>query len=173
MSSEPEVWLQGPVPGVCDELQPVAHSLLQSLRELEAILAPLDVTTANARPGAAAAISFHARHLAGSIDRLLTYAAGEMLSDQQRAALAAEKTEVSCDGRTLFDEARRAIERALHVVRSTDAAVLGEQRAVGTARLPSTVRGLLFHLAEHTLMHVGQIRTTALALRLAGEGHSR
>ena len=34
-------------------------------------------------------------------------------------------------------------------------------REVGRARLPSTVLGLLFHGAEHTQRHVGQIITTA------------
>jgi hypothetical protein len=169
MSTEPEVWLRGPVAGVCNELQPVAHSLLQSLRELETALVPLDAATASARPGAAAPISFHARHLPGSIDRLLTYAAGNMLSDAQRVALVSEKTDASCDGRTLFSEVQRAIERALDVVRVTDPATLNDARAVGSARLPSTVRGLLFHIAEHTLMHAGQIRTTALALSAEGK----
>src|SRR5947199_179942 len=32
--SEAEVWLRGPLPGYIDELQPVAHSLLQVSEEL-------------------------------------------------------------------------------------------------------------------------------------------
>ena len=33
--------------------------------------------------------------------------------------------------------------------------------ASGGAKLPSTVGGLLFHAAEHTLRHAGQALTTA------------
>jgi hypothetical protein len=39
-----------------------------------------------------------------------------------------------------------------------------EARGVGRAQLPSTVLGLLFHAAEHTQRHVGQLTTTAKAL---------
>jgi hypothetical protein len=183
--SNPEFWLSGPVAGVCDELQPVAHSLLQSRAELLASLADRDaaetrdaaalytrgsaaLNTRDAsplydRPGAAASIAFHARHIAGSIDRLLTYASGNVLSDAQRRALAEEKTDAQHNA-DLVHLVTSAIDRALDVVRSTDPASLGEARKVGSAGLPSTLRGLLFHIAEHTLMHAGQIRTTALAL---------
>jgi uncharacterized damage-inducible protein DinB len=34
-------------------------------------------------------------------------------------------------------------------------------RAVGRAQLPSTVLGLLFHAAEHTQRHAGQVITTS------------
>jgi creatinine amidohydrolase len=165
MSAQPEVWLRGPVTGVIAELQPVAHSLLQSRAELEHALAGLDVHEAETSPGAAASISFHARHLAGSIDRLLTYARGEQLTEQQRAALAAERKPGGLDGTALLRMVHAAIDHAMDVVRTTDANALNDAREVGGARLPSTVRGLLFHTAEHTLMHGGQIRTTARALQ--------
>ena len=42
---------------------------------------------------------------------------------------------------------------------------LGDERLVGRAALPSTVRGLLFHGAEHTQRHVGQVITTAKIVR--------
>ena len=42
---------------------------------------------------------------------------------------------------------------------------LYEPRRVGRDELPSTVIGLLFHAAEHTTMHVGQIRTTLKVIR--------
>jgi uncharacterized damage-inducible protein DinB len=63
-----------------------------------------------------------------------------------------------------FDE---AVERALTQVRGTDPATLLEPREVGRARLPSTVIGLLFHAAEHTQRHVGQLVTTAKVVRNA------
>ena len=40
-----------------------------------------------------------------------------------------------------------------------------EARAVGRARLPTTVLGLLFHAAEHSQRHAGQVVTTAKIVR--------
>ena len=87
--SEPEVWLRGPLPGYAPELQPVAHALLQAHEDLERA-ASLPAEQLEARPGKSASIGYHLRHLAGSLDRLTTYARGEQLSDAQMTALRAE-----------------------------------------------------------------------------------
>src|SRR5215207_2714370 len=90
MTNAPEVWLRGPIADIPPLLQPVAHSLLQSREELHgtlATLAPADIWIA---PAGAASVGFHARHAAGSLDRLFTYARGEQLNATQKAALAAE-----------------------------------------------------------------------------------
>jgi len=120
-----------------------------------------------ARPGGAASIGYHVRHAAGSIDRLLTYARGETLSSAQMASLAAEKTEdISADaGVRLLALYEATIERALEQIRNTREATLLEKRTVGRARLPSTVIGLLFHVAEHTQRHAGQLATTVRVVR--------
>ena len=89
--SLPEVWLRGPVAGFPPELMPVAHSLLQVLEEVEAVIRPLSFEELWTRPGGAASIGFHLKHLGGSLDRLLTYARGESLSDVQRSALDGEE----------------------------------------------------------------------------------
>ncbi|HEX5830091.1 MAG TPA: DinB family protein, partial [Gemmatimonadaceae bacterium] len=88
----PEPWLRGPVPGVPDELQPAAHALLQAREDLPRAAAGLAPTELWMRPGGAASVGFHLRHLAGSLDRLFTYARGESLSPAQLAALAAEQS---------------------------------------------------------------------------------
>ena len=44
------------------------------------------------QPGGIASVGFQVAHLAGSTDRLLTYARGEALSESQRAALGRERT---------------------------------------------------------------------------------
>src|SRR6185295_17160519 len=160
--SRPEVWLRGPLPDYPDELQPVAHSLLQVYEEIEAVsLLPSEQVWA--RPGGAASIGFHLKHLAGSLDRLLTYARGETLSDHQRAALEGEERAGLADDQPaiLLQAARDGIERALNQVLTTRVETLDEPRSVGRAGLPSTVRGLLFHAAEHSQRHAGQIVTTA------------
>ena len=162
MSSR-EVWLRGvPVPDVPALLQPVAHSLLQCREELTAALAGLTPDQLWQRPNGAASIGFHARHAAWSLDRLLTYARGESLSPAQMAALAAEETpDLASDAAaTLAAGFDAAVVRALAQLRATSESTLLEPRGVGRARLPSTVLGLLFHAAEHTQRHVGQLVTT-------------
>ena len=156
----PEVWLRGQLPDVIPELQPVAHSLLQ-VREEIAALATLSLHQLWARPGGAASIGFHLTHLAGSLDRLLTYARGDALNAAQRAALAAESSEdTSRSAADLVRSALDALDRALAQVRGTPLCTLDEAREVGRARLPSTVLGLLFHAAEHAQRHSAQIITT-------------
>jgi uncharacterized damage-inducible protein DinB len=165
--SEPEVWLRGPIDGIAPLLQPVAHSLLQCRNEVHATLPSLDAAAVWARPGGAASAGYHVRHAIGSLDRLLTYARGEPLSEAQLAALRGERRADERDGiqDALAAEFDAAVERALAQVRATDPATLLDAREVGRARLPSTVIGLLFHAAEHTQRHVGQLVTTAKILR--------
>jgi uncharacterized damage-inducible protein DinB len=141
----------------------VAHSLLQCREEVDAKLSTLDPAQLVARPGGAASIAFHLTHAVGSLDRLLTYARGEQLSDAQLVALRAESAvEVQpLDAATLAHRFASAVERALAQVRDTPAGELLDRREVGRGRLPSTVIGLLFHAAEHTQRHVGQAVTTA------------
>jgi hypothetical protein len=160
---QPEVWLRGPVHGVPPLLQPIAHGLLQCREELPRVLEGLTPAQIWARPFGAASIGFHARHAAGSLERLFTYARGERLSAEQQSALAAEGEPDLEPGaadrlRARFSE---AVENALTQLRSTSDARLIEPRSVGRAQLPSTVVGLLFHAAEHTQRHMGQAVTTA------------
>lgn len=168
--ASPEPWLRGPVPGVPSPLQPVAHALLQAMEDVRRVVAPLGAESLRASPGGGApSAAFHVRHAAGSLDRLLTYARGEPLSAEQRAALAAEASPETAEGGPLAALFEAQVERALAQLRATDERSLGEGRGVGRARLPSTVLGLLFHAAEHTQRHVGSILTTA---RVVGQGTS-
>ena len=158
----PEPWLRGPVPGVPPLLQPVAHALQQAAEDVRRVVGPLAPELLLASPGGGAAtVAFHVRHAAGSLDRLFTYARGEPLAAEQRAALAAEQAPTPADPARLVADFEAQAERALAQLRTTLEAALGEARGVGRARLPSTVLGLLFHAAEHTQRHVGQIVTTA------------
>jgi uncharacterized damage-inducible protein DinB len=161
--SLPEVWLRGPVAGFPPELMPVAHSLLQVLEEVDTAIRPLSFEELWARPGGAASVGFHLKHLAGSLDRLLTYARGESLSETQLSALEGEERAGLANDQPaiLLRAARATIEAALRQVLTTPVETLNEPRRVGRAGLPSTVRGLLFHSAEHAQRHAGQIITTA------------
>jgi uncharacterized damage-inducible protein DinB len=173
--SLPEVWLRGPVPEIPPLLQPVAHSLLQCREELTATVPGLTAEALWAQPAGAASVGFHLRHAAGSLDRLFTYARGESLSPEQHAALMAEPHPDLAPNAvsrllTAFSE---TVDRALEQLRGTSEATLLEPRGVGRAQLPSTVVGLLYHAAEHTQRHAGQIATTMKILGAPGEGPHR
>lgn len=166
-SAPPEVWLRGPVPGVPALLQPAAHALLQVREEVTRAAASAAPAELWVTPGGAASAGFHLRHLAGSLDRLYTYARGEALSQAQHAALAAEATpgDPPATGQELVALVERVIDAALVQLRETPDVVLGEPRAVGRRRLPSTTLGLLFHGAEHAQRHAGQLVTTLRIVR--------
>ena len=166
-SSPPEVWLRGPLPGLSPLLMPAAHCLLQCREELTDAAASLTPDQIWARPGGAAAIGFHLRHIVGSLDRLLTYARGAQLERAQLAALRAEGEpgDPPEAAASLIAGAQSAIDAAIEVLRQTDEADLLLPRSVGRAGLPSNVLGLLFHCAEHTHRHTGQLVTTAKIVR--------
>ena len=160
--SQPEPWLRGPVEGITAGLQPAAHALLFAREELERLLPPLSGPQVWARPGGSASIGYHVRHSMGSIERMLTYASGAALSEQQFAALAAEReAQPEMDGAALLALARRVIVQALAAARDVREDELDEPRLVGRMQLPSNVRGLFGEIAVHTARHVGQIATTA------------
>ena len=157
----PEAWLTGPIEGIDPYLMPVAHACVQAREDVVAATAALTPEQIGARPGGAASVGFHMMHLAGSLDRLFTYARGEGLSDAQKAALKAEGGPDMPDRDALIALIRESVDRALAQLRATPRERLLEDRRVGRAGLPSNTIGLLFHAAEHAQRHVGQIITTA------------
>lgn len=156
----PEVWLRGPIEGIPALLQPVAHALLQCREEWRASLPGLTREQIMMRPNGAASIAFHVQHTSGSLERLFTYARGERLSAEQKAAFLAEADPEPRTGRELLAMFDAGVERALTELRGIDETTLIEPRFVGRAQLPSTRLGLIFHAAEHTQRHAGQVATT-------------
>lgn len=164
-----EPWLSGPVEGVVPHLQPVAHALLQAREDIARAAEGIDDARLWVSPGGAASVGFHLRHIAGSIDRLLSYARGEGLTEAQVAAARAEKAPgEETAAAPLVARAQAAIDGALAQVRGSAAETLLEPREVGRAKLPSTVLGLLFHVAEHTQRHTGQLIATAKVVLAGG-----
>lgn len=162
----PEAWLSGPVDGVDGYLQPAAHALLQSREDIALAAQGLQGPQLWVRPGGAASIGFHLRHIAGSIDRLLAYARGESLTETQVAFARAEQVPGDeARAEPLVAGAQAAIDVALAQLRATPRETLLQPRAVGRAQLPTTVLGLLFHVAEHTQRHTGQLIATAQVVR--------
>ena len=83
-------WLRGPVPDVIPMMQPVAHSLIDCLEDVESRLAGVSAERIWTRPGTAASVGFHVRHAIGSLDRLFTYARGDQLTTEQLETLKTE-----------------------------------------------------------------------------------
>ena len=165
MSSQPEVWLRGPVPGVSPRLQPAAHALLQTVEDMENAVQGLTHDQLWTTPGGAASVGFHLLHVCGATDRLLTYARGELLTDAQRAQLQSEKNPPHTEVKSLLADVRNTIGRAVDQLRKTPDAALEEARPIGRAALPTTVLGLLFHAGEHAQRHAGQVVTTCKIIR--------
>lgn len=159
-----EVWLRGPLPTMSPLLQPVAHALLQASEEVTALMADFPDELLWERPADLASVGFHLQHLTGVLQRLLTYARGEALTEQQLAALAAEGIKPAAGtGSThgLVKAFEAQVAQAIAQLRDTAEQTLPEKRGVGRAQVPSTVIGLLVHAAEHTMRHVGQLLVTA------------
>jgi uncharacterized damage-inducible protein DinB len=156
-------WLRGPVEGIPTLLQPVAHALIDANEDVQKFIPSLSPAEIAARPAGVASVAFHLMHAMGSLDRLFTYARGEALDERQLAVLASEKTfdPAGSTGRQLAEQFAAAIGRAHAQLRSTKESELHVTRAAGRAKLPASTMGLLFHAAEHTARHVGQIVTTA------------
>ena len=126
------------------------------------LLSPLSTEQLWRQLGDSAPIGFHAIHIAGATDRLLTYARGERLTDAQlEAARAGEKTVSGLDASEIIGGVERAMDRALDELRKTPESALFTARAVGRKLLPSTTLGLIAHAAEHAYRHAGQIATLA------------
>jgi hypothetical protein len=155
-----EPWLRGTLPEVDSVRRQVLHALELAGEDIDRWCAGLSDAAMNARPFGLASVAFHLRHIARSLDRLLTYAEGNALTGAQMDALAGEMAgdafaeEVLAEVRAALGEAHR---RVLMILQNS----YEEKRGVGRALLPSTVGGLLVHCAEHTQRHVGQAVTTA------------
>jgi uncharacterized damage-inducible protein DinB len=166
---ELEVWQRGPIDGVPALLQPVAHALLQAVEDAAKEASTFPPTLLWERPGGVASVGFHLKHMRGVVDRLFTYAKGELLNDAQMKHLKSETLPDDDTGpQVLADEFKQQVAKAIDQLRSTDVSTLTDQRGVGRKQIPSTVIGLLFHAAEHVQRHVGQMIVTARVLK-AGE----
>jgi uncharacterized damage-inducible protein DinB len=160
-----EPWLRGTLTDVAAVQRGVLHALELAREDLERWCGALSDEELNARPAGVAPVAFHLRHIARSVDRLLTYAEGRALDAAQISAL---KTEMDAGARSaeVFAELRKALETGAQRVRKFSADELEAARSVGAKRLPTTLGGLLVHLADHTQRHVGQAITTAKIVRV-------
>ena len=158
--SLPEPWLRGTLTEVPAVGRGVLHALELAWEDAKKWCAGLSDAQIHARPAGLPSVTSQLRHIARSLDRLLTYAEGRSLSEEQLQAL---KAEASPEGpaEEVLAELQEAISRGSMRVRALASEDPALPRAVGSKRLPTTLGGLLVHIADHTQRHVGQTITTA------------
>jgi uncharacterized damage-inducible protein DinB len=156
----PEPWLRGTLNEVSPVARGVLHALELAQEDLHKWCGALTDEQIHVQPAGLPSVAFHLRHIAGSIDRLLTYAEGRTLSETQMQTLQSEKLPGGTTEEilaTLDATIARAGQR-VRALASLDPAL---PRAVGKKQLPATLGGLLVHVADHTQRHTGQAITTA------------
>ncbi len=159
----PEVWLRGQ----SLDPHPLKHLLFctleQAREEVSRALAAVPPEKLWIHPHGLTPLGFHIRHLAESLDRLLTYAEGRPLEDAQLLTLRSEldpvpATELAILLHLRLDQSRDRI-LALNLVAPE------EIRLIGRAQIPVPLGSLVAHIAEHTQRHLGQIATTTKLLQ--------
>jgi uncharacterized damage-inducible protein DinB len=164
MAQTTEPWLRGPLAGVHPLVMPLFFTFEQVREDLRKHTAGLTSEQVWRKKGDLPTLGFHLKHLAGSVDRLITYLFGEQLSQEQLRSMPGES-----QGEEGIPELLELIDRhfaaAEDRLRQIDPQKMYEARSVGRKALPTTVLGLLVHTAEHTQRHLGQAITTAKLLR--------
>jgi len=163
MSTEP--WLSGRLAGISPFLVPLLYSFDQAREDLERFTEELSTEQIWRQHGSINPVGREIRHIGGAVDRLMTYLQGRQLDEKQLAELKVE-SEAGASREELLAGMDAAFRRAESVVRALDPASLSEPREVGRKRLPTTVIGLLVHIAEHTQRHVGQAIVAAKLARM-------
>lgn len=186
MSTSPapytEPWLSGTLADVPAAGRAVLHALDLSLDDLTKWTAGLTDAEVHAQPLGLTSIAFHLRHIARSVDRILTYAEGGQLSAEQLAALKTEQSgskqngadqagsEQGGEGKQeslaeLLAEVEISFNDAADRIRVLATADLNTQRFVGRKQLPTSIGGAMIHVADHTQRHTGQVVTTAKVVK--------
>jgi uncharacterized damage-inducible protein DinB len=156
----PEPWLRGTLSEVPAVARGVLHALELAQEDLHRWCGPLTQQQLHVRPAGLPSVAFQLRHIAGSVDRLLTYAEARALTVTQLHALKLE-AQVTGTTRELLAALDAAISQACQRVRTLASQDYSAPRVVGKKQLPTTLGGLLVHIADHTQRHVGQAITTA------------
>jgi uncharacterized damage-inducible protein DinB len=155
-----EPWLRG----THGSLDPVVRGVLHALE-----LADEDITKwchhltdeeLNSKEPGLEPVAFHLRHISRSLDRLLTYAEGKQLSAEQFAGMKSELNPGATHAE-VFSELAAALENAKSRVAHISPVYFHDVCNVGKKMLPTSVGGLVVHVADHTQRHVGQAVTTA------------
>jgi len=156
--------MRGAIPG----LHPVASHLIRAAQQIredaEGALRDLSPAEIWSNPHGATSPGFHAKHLAGSTTRLLTYLAGRQLTDEQLAEIPGEgKGQETAVELTAIISA--ALDRYGEVVRNLKPDAFGDAREIGRKRRPATAVSIAIHIVEHGQRHVGGLIAAAKLAR--------
>ena len=161
-----EVWMRGPISGLIPLLQPVAHAILQAREEVNLMMIDFPNELIWERPNAVASVAFHLQHLSGVLDRLFTYANNQILNEDQLELLSLEADSTQLlTVKGLLIRINNQVNKALTQLKNIEEKTLLEPRSIGRKQIPTNQLGLLFHAAEHTQRHVGQLLVTIKMLK--------
>ena len=162
-----EPWLRGTHVEVDAIRRAVLHALELAAEDIARWCEGLNGEEMETRPLGLPSVGLQLRHTVRSLDRLLTYADGQQLTERQLKLLKSEEEFV--DREATLMEFAQGIEVALKRVLAFSEKSYDQSRAVGRKKLPTTVGGLLVHCADHTQRHVGQaITTTKVVMAMRG-----
>jgi uncharacterized damage-inducible protein DinB len=149
-----EPWLSGRFSHLSPIPRLLCCSLELSLADVRRWTEPLSDSQIWAQPIDKSSVGFQLRHLAGSVDRLLTYAREEALSGEQLRSMRAE-----AEPGASKDSLLAGLESVYAAATEFAATATGfdEPRYIGRQRLETPLGVLLGHTAEHTQRHTGQL----------------
>ena len=164
-----EPWLSGSHSDVAAVGRAVLHALDLALDDITKWTAGLTDLEVHTLPLGLPPVAFHLRHIARSVDRLLSYAEGNQLTHEQLTLLKSEQIGPDHDERetlaALIAEVEISFENAAGRIRTLATADFDTFRGVGRKQLPTSIGGALIHVADHTQRHTGQVVTTARVLK--------
>jgi len=161
-----EVWMQGPIASIPAILQPVAHALLQVDEDVQNLIKEDLQAYLWIKPFEMASIAFHIQHIAGVVDRMVTYSKEESLTEDQFEYLKTEGIQNSnLNVELLKNQLTLVIQDTLNYLKTINPDSLTEERYLGRKRIPTTQIGLLFHAAEHAQRHYGQLLVTSKVIK--------
>jgi len=158
---QPEPWLRETLLEIPAVPRAVLHALQLAKEDLHKWCNGLSDQELLAHPCGLPSVAFQLRHIAHSLDRLLTYAEGRALSAEQTRDLQTELETTAASREELFQKLDCALQQAVNRVQALSHDNFEQSRSVGKKMLPTTLGGLLVHVADHTQRHVGQAVTTA------------
>lgn len=163
-----EPWLRGTHGEIPAVARAVVHALELAAEDVARWTSELTEEELHRRPMGLPSVAWQMRHLARSVDRLLSYAEGRLLSAEQLEALRSEGEHGEGESGTvdaLRAELRTSMQDGIGRVVALASVNPETPRSVGRKHLPTTVGGLLVHVADHTQRHTGQLVTTAKLVR--------
>ena len=162
---QPEPWMRG----IVAEHDPISGHLLRAAEQLreDAEAALTDLTDAQvwAKPHGMTSVGFHARHLAGSTERLCSYLVGNQLSPEQLTALKAEGETGTETADDLLASINVALDRYEAMVRGMNPEGFDDVREIGRKRYQTTAVSIAIHIAEHGQRHIGGLIAAAKLAR--------